>query len=67
VFYSDFLNELKKEQKGAEEPLISGHVENMQDYKFLLGRLQGIKDAISIYETMINIKTGGINVNEYNQ
>lgn len=54
TFAESTLRELEKLKRDTEDTLLSGGVDSMERYRFLMGRLEGIKFATETVRVQLN-------------
>jgi hypothetical protein len=54
TFAESTLRELEKLKRDTEDTLLNGGVDSMERYRFLMGRLEGIKFATETVRVQLN-------------
>lgn len=49
-----FIKKLKEYKRELEHTLLTNQVENFTEYKYLVGKIRGVQDALEIWNTVVN-------------
>lgn len=50
----NFIKKLKEYKRELEHTLLTNQVENFTEYKYLVGKIRGVQDALEIWNTVVN-------------
>jgi hypothetical protein len=53
LFHLHLIDKLTEIKQQLENTIIEGQIQNYESYKFFIGRIQGLKDAIDIIKDTV--------------